>query len=77
MKDQLESLVKEMLENGISYMDALSEFEKPFIKNILDRNLGNQLKAAKALGIHRNTLSRKIKELGVDHHRKRRRRSSR
>ncbi len=77
MKDQLESLVHQMIEHGIPYGDALREFEKRFINKLLDKNKGNRSKAAKALGIHRNTLSRKIEELGLDHRPKRRKRSSR
>ena len=39
--------------------------EKEHIKNILDECGGNQVKAAKRLGIHRNTLARKIKEFNL------------
>ncbi len=77
MKDQLESLVNQIIEHGIPYGAAAREFAKRFIKKLLDRNKGNQSKAAKALGIHRNTLSRKIEELGLDHRLKRRKRSDR
>ena len=38
----------------------MTEFEKKFIKRVLDRSKGNQSRAARMLGIHRNTLSRKI-----------------
>ena len=77
MKEQLESLIIQMVEHGISYEDAVSEFEKRFIRKVLERNNGNQSKAAQTLGIHRNTLSRKIDELGLDHRPKRRKRTSR
>ncbi len=77
MKDQLESLVSQMVERGIHYSDAISEFEKRFIDAMLEKNKGNRSKAAKALGIHRNTLSRKMDELELDHRPRRRRRSSR
>jgi DNA-binding NtrC family response regulator len=77
VKDQLESLVNQMIEDGIHYEDAVGEFEKRFIKKILEKNKGNQSKSAEALGIHRNTLSRKIEELALDHRPKRRKRSSR
>jgi len=77
VKDQLESLINQMVEHGIPYVDAVNEFEKRFIRNLLDRNKGNRSKAAEALGIHRNTLSRKIEELGLDHLPKRRKRSGR
>ncbi len=77
MKDQLESLVSQMIEHGIRYEDAVGEFEKRFIKKILEKNNDNQSKAAQALGIHRNTLSRKIEDLGLDQRPRRRKRSSR
>ncbi len=77
MKEQLESLIGQMVEHGISYEDAVSEFEKKFIKKVLEKNNGNQSRAAKTLGIHRNTLSRKIEDLALDHRPKRRKRSTR
>jgi DNA-binding NtrC family response regulator len=61
-----------MIEHGILYVDAVSEFEKRFIKKMLERNNGNHSKTATALGIHRNTLSRKVEELDLDHRPKRR-----
>ncbi len=62
LKDQLESLVGLMVERGILLEEAVTEFEKKFIKRVLERSNGNQCRAAKILGIHRNTLSRKIGE---------------
>jgi two-component system nitrogen regulation response regulator GlnG len=62
-----------MIDNGISYSDAVAEFEKRFIEHVLQKHNGNQSRAAKMLGIHRNTLSRKVEELGIDHRPKRRR----
>ena len=66
MKDQLEGLVNQMVERGILFGEAIGEFEKRFIKRVLDRTNGNQSRAAQALGIHRNTLSRKIDEYKLD-----------
>ena len=66
MKDQLEALVSQMVERGILFEEALGEFEKRFIKRALERAHGNQCRAAKMLGIHRNTLSRKIGEYKLD-----------
>ena len=60
MKDQLESLVGQMVDRGIYFDEAVAEFEKKFIKRMLERANGNQSRAAKLLRIHRNTLSRKI-----------------
>ena len=62
MKDQLEGLVIQMVDRGILFDEAVGEFEKRFIKRVLDRSNGNQSRAAQVLGIHRNTLSRKITE---------------
>ena len=72
MKDQLEGLVNQMVERGILFDEAVSEFEKRFIKRDFDCTHGNQSRAAEALGIHRNSLSRKIGEYKLDHngHRK-------
>lgn len=66
MKDQLESLVGQMVERGIYFDEAVAEFEKKFIKRILERSNGNQSRAAKLLRIHRNTLSRKIGLYKID-----------
>jgi transcriptional regulator with PAS, ATPase and Fis domain len=77
VKDQLEALVKQMIDHGILFTDAVAEFEKRFIKRMLDENKGNHSKTAKALGIHRNTLSRKVEILELDHQPKRRRRPAR
>jgi DNA-binding protein Fis len=67
MKDQLETLVGQMVERGIQFDEAINEFEKKFIKRVLDRSRGNQSRAARLLGIHRNTLSRKIGLYKLNH----------
>jgi len=77
VKDQLEALIERMIEHGIQYPEAVNEFEKRFIQHMLERNNGNQSKTATALGIHRNTLSRKREEMGLDHQPKRRKRLNR
>ncbi|HXQ25492.1 MAG TPA: helix-turn-helix domain-containing protein [Candidatus Acidoferrales bacterium] len=72
MKEELESLVGMMVERGILLEEAVTEFEKKFIKRVLEHARGNQCRAAKTLGIHRNTLSRKITEYHLDHSGRRR-----
>ena len=67
MKDQLEALVGQMVERGILFDEAVNEFQKRFIKRVLDRSKGNQSRAARLLGMHRNTLSRKIDLYKLDH----------
>lgn len=66
MKEQLESLVGMMVERGILLEEAMTEFEKKFIRRVLEHSRGNQCRAAKVLGIHRNTLSRKITQYHLD-----------
>jgi DNA-binding protein Fis len=62
----LELQSKLLLEkNGKVYKSILNEVEKPLIEAILERVGGNQVKAAKMLGINRNTLRAKIKKLGI------------
>lgn len=67
LKDQLEALVTQLVDRGILLEEALTEFEKRFIKAAIDHAKGNQCRAARLLGIHRNTLSRKIEKLRLDH----------
>ena len=62
LKDQLVHLVTEMLGKGVRYDDAQREIEKRFITHALQKMDGNLSKAAGLLGMHRNTLSRKITE---------------
>ena len=62
LREQLERLVEDMVTRGVRYEDAHREFEKRFIAHVLDTSHGNLGKAADLLGMHRNTLSRKISE---------------
>ncbi len=55
-----------MHKSGILYAEAVREFKKRFILTVLAENKGNQCKAARQLGMHRNTLSRTITELNLD-----------
>jgi Fis family transcriptional regulator, factor for inversion stimulation protein len=67
VKEQLESLIGMMVDRGILLEEAITEFEKKFIKCVLEHSQGNQSRAAKVLGIHRNTLSRKVTDYKLDH----------
>jgi transcriptional regulator with PAS, ATPase and Fis domain len=62
MKAELESLIEQMITRGILYEEAVREFEKRFILNVLERHNHNLSKTAEALGIHRNTLSKRLEE---------------
>jgi Fis family transcriptional regulator, factor for inversion stimulation protein len=65
VREQLDRLVEEMVSKGIRFEDAMREFEKRFIGRVLATTDGNLCRAAEVLGIHRNTLSRKIAELRI------------
>jgi Fis family transcriptional regulator, factor for inversion stimulation protein len=62
LKEQLDKLVDELVTRGVRYEDAQREFEKKFIAHVLSQSDGNLGRAADLLGMHRNTLSRKIAE---------------
>lgn len=66
MRDQLEALIMQMYKSNILYSEAVREFKKRFILTVLQENKGNQCRAARQLGMHRNTLSRTISELKID-----------
>ncbi len=50
---------------GQLYEHVLSLVERPLLQAALERAGGNQLKAAQLLGINRNTLRKRMKELGI------------
>jgi DNA-binding protein Fis len=62
MRDKLEGLIDEMIERGILFEDALAEFEKVFILKVLANHKGNISKASEQLGVHRNTLSKRVEK---------------
>ena len=61
----MDRLVGMMVETGIRYQDAQREFDKRFITRVVQDSEGNLGKAAQRLGVHRNTLARKIKGLKI------------
>jgi len=63
--DRLEKLVEDMVDKGVHFEDAVREFEKRFITRVLYGSSGSLTKTAGALGIHRNTLSRKMDEYKI------------
>ncbi len=66
MKRELESLVTQMHSSGMRYEEAVREFKRQYLREVLVANRGNQCKAAEELGMHRNTLSRAMAELNLD-----------
>lgn len=51
---------------GCLYKAILDRVEKPLIQHALERTDGNQFKAARILGLNRNTIRVKIKRLGIN-----------
>src|ERR1035438_2147637 len=66
LKRELDALISQMHTAGISYADAIRQFKKRYILEVLAHHKGNQCKAATELGMHRNTLSRTLAELDMD-----------
>ncbi|MXO58867.1 response regulator [Altererythrobacter salegens] len=59
-------LVSERPGEGELYHSALSAFERPLFEHALRRTGGNQLRAARLLGINRNTLRKRLSDLGIE-----------
>ncbi len=71
----LEEIVRKKLDSFLAkwvgyevidlHEEVLKRVEKPLIELVLERTGGNQVRAARMLGIHRNTLQQKIKSLEI------------
>ena len=60
MREKMDELIEEMLNGNILLGEAISEFEKLYIQKALSRNSEHISNTADVLGIHRNTLSKRI-----------------
>jgi DNA-binding NtrC family response regulator len=65
MKEKFDGLVELLLNGNIFLPEAIEVLEKSMIRVALEQNKGNQCAASKQLGIHRNTLQRKMLEYGL------------
>ena len=65
ISERLEKLIEEMVDKEVGFEDAVREFEKRFIARVLGQCDGRVIKAAGTLGIHRNTLTRKMGEYRI------------
>jgi DNA-binding NtrC family response regulator len=66
VRRELDSLVTQMHSSGVSYDAAVREFKRQYLREVLVAHRGNQCKAAEELGMHRNTLSRTMADLGLN-----------
>ncbi len=60
MRARLEALIDEMLDGQILLDEAVAEFEKLYIQKALARHKDRLSRTASILGIHRNTLSKRV-----------------
>lgn len=60
LRDRLDTLIDEMLDGQILLDEAREEFEKLYIQKALNRNSDHLSRTSAALGIHRNTLSKRL-----------------
>ena len=66
VKRELQSLVTQMHSSGVAYNEAVRQFKRRYLFEVLAQHKGNQCKAAEELGMHRNTLSRLLADLEMD-----------
>ena len=66
MKRELDNLVTQMHSSGVRYEDAVRQFKRQYLLEVLRAHRGNHCKAAEELGMHRNTLSRTMAELELE-----------
>ena len=65
LNGRLFQIVDELVRQGVTLEQARREFEKQFIVASLREHSGNICRSAKSLGVHRNTLSNKVSDLGI------------
>lgn len=71
MKSEFDGLIEYLLKNNIFMQEAIELLERKMIQSALAQSEGNQSATAKQLGIHRNTLQRKMQEYELGNGRQR------
>jgi Fis family transcriptional regulator len=66
MRRELESAVTLMQQDGVNYEAAVRTFKRLFIVMMLERCRGNKCKAAREMGMHRNTIRRIMDDLKIE-----------
>jgi|HubBroStandDraft_4_1064222.scaffolds.fasta_scaffold1217559_2 DNA-binding NtrC family response regulator len=66
MKNTFDDLVDHLMKGGFFLEEAVEILEKTLIVRTLERTAGNRSAASKVLGIHRNTLQRKMHDFELD-----------
>ena len=65
MNEKFAGLVEHLLDGSIFLEEAIEVLERRMIQRVMERTDGNQSKASKQLGVHRNTLQRKLVVYGL------------
>jgi two-component system, NtrC family, nitrogen regulation response regulator GlnG len=67
VRHALPALLREEVteERGRLYRAVMTRLELPLLRHVLDLSGGNQLRAARLLGINRNTLRKRLRVLGL------------
>ncbi len=72
--NRLRDLVASMQYSHITFREAVTFFKREWVQQTLEANRGNNCRAARAIGLHRNTLSRLADSLDINVREIRRRR---
>jgi DNA-binding NtrC family response regulator len=66
MKDTFDRLVNDLMKSGFFLEEAVELLERTLITRALERTHGNRSAASKLLGIHRNTLQKKMRDFKLE-----------
>lgn len=65
MNEKLEGIVQQLLSGNIYLEEAIELLERSMIQHAMETTEGNRTEASKQLGIHRNTLQKKLIAYGI------------
>lgn len=65
LQEQLRCIIANMIGGHLQFDESVQAFRKEFITSVLLAHKGNQCRAARQLGMHRNTLARTMSGLGI------------
>ena len=63
--EELDEIISTLVDSGLTLKEVVEEVEKIYLSKALERNGWNLKKTSKKIGIHRNTLSMKLKKYGI------------
>ncbi len=66
LNGHLRQLIEDLVRSGITWKEAQAEIERLYIERTLLGCDGNRSRAARKLGMHRNTLNAKIDQYGLN-----------